>query len=477
MVFSSVNFLFLFLPALLVVYFIVPKSARQLRNAVLLAASLFFYGYGGPKFLPVMLLSIGLNYCFGRFVDWSVDPNRKKCYVILAVLCNIGLLAYFKYTIFFLSNFNALFQTDFAIPNIVLPIGISFFTFQGLSYVLDVYWGESKVQKNFLNVALYISLFPQLIAGPIVRYTTVEEEIMYREESLSDFSAGITRFMLGFAKKIILANTMGAIADQIFQWQPSQMSLALCWLGVISYGLQIYFDFSGYSDMAIGLGKLFGFHFLENFNYPYISQSVSEFWRRWHISLGSWFRDYVYIPLGGNRCAKWRGVANIAIVWLLTGFWHGADWNFLLWGAYFAALLLLEKFVLAKLLRKFPRWFRHGYTLMMIMISWALFRSPTIDYCLSFLGTMFGFGGTGLWDSPFLFFIKEYKVELLLAGLACLPIAPTLKTFFKNKAKTQPPLVNLLLTYGESCYIFGVFGLALLYLINVSFNPFIYFRF
>ncbi|NLA85988.1 MAG: MBOAT family protein, partial [Clostridiales bacterium] len=339
MVFSSVGFLFFFLPSLLVVYYIVPRQFRELRNLVLLGFSLFFYAYGGPRFLILMLVSITINYICGLFVSDLHSNRTRRFFLSAAVVLGLGLLGWFKYSGFFAETLNAL-GTSLPIPHVILPIGISLFTFQSLSYVIDVYRGETPTMKNPLRIALYISLFPQLVAGPIVRYSTIADQIGNRNESLTGFSEGAMRFVFGLAKKMLLANTLGLIADKAFGLDGGALSSGTAWLGALAYTGQIYFDFSAYSDMALGLGRMFGFHFLENFNYPYIAKSITEFWRRWHISLTTWFRDYVYIPLGGNRCAKWKNIRNIVIVWFLTGFWHGAAWYFIFWGIWFCVLLL-----------------------------------------------------------------------------------------------------------------------------------------
>ncbi len=335
MVFSSVVFLFAFLPAVLACYFLTPRRFRFLRNLILLAFSLAFYAFGEPLYVLVMLFSILLNYVLGFFVEKNRNKQSRVLACAVAVILNIGILVYFKYTGFFVEILNGMTGLELQMAKITMPIGISFFTFQGLSYVLDVYFDNARVQKNPLNVALYISFFPQLIAGPIVRYETIAEQIEERNENLSDAAAGISRFIMGFGKKILIANNVGLVADAVFSKQPGELSSLLAWFGLIAYSLQIYFDFSGYSDMAIGLGKIFGFHFLENFNYPYISQSITEFWRRWHISLGTWFRDYVYIPLGGNRGGVRRHIRNIVVVWMLTGFWHGRGVEFHCMGTLF----------------------------------------------------------------------------------------------------------------------------------------------
>ena len=352
MVFSSLVFLLGFLPALLLVYFLIPARFRGLRNLVLLGASLFFYWWGASKLVLLMVLSILVNY-LGGLLAGQADRRLALFGVIFASVVGLGLLGWFKYAGFLAQTIHDL---GFAIPipQVTLPIGISFFTFQGLSYVIDVYRGDAPIQKNPLNVALYVALFPQLVAGPIVRYTTVMAEIAHREENLPEFASGVTRFCFGLAKKMVLANSMGQIADGIFNQTAANLDPGLAWVGALAYTFQIYFDFSAYSDMAIGLGHMFGFRFLENFNYPYISRSVTEFWRRWHISLSTWFRDYVYIPLGGNRCSRLKHMRNIFVVWLLTGLWHGAAWTFVLWGLWFCLLLLGEKFLWGKYLEKLP---------------------------------------------------------------------------------------------------------------------------
>jgi alginate O-acetyltransferase complex protein AlgI len=470
MVFSSVNFIFAFLPLLFVCYFIVPKKFRKLRNFILLAFSLIFYAYGEPRYVLVMLASILINYAFGMLLHWQKGWRKKtvrKRLVGLAVLINIGILVYFKYTMFLVENLNAMFQQHWAIPNIVMPIGISFFTFQGLSYVFDLYYHKAEVEKNPLNVALYISLFPQLIAGPIVRYETVATEIRQRRENRSDMASGIQRFAIGLGKKMLIANQMGLVADQIFSISPGDLTTATAWIGALAYTFQIYFDFSGYSDMAIGLGRIFGFHFLENFNYPYISRSITEFWRRWHISLSSWFRDYVYIPLGGNRKGVAKHIRNIFLVWLLTGIWHGAAWTFVCWGLYYFVLLMLEKYGLKKWLKGWVGWV---YTMVLVTIGWVIFRADTISYAGRFIGAMFGIGSAGGWNTESLFLLAQYRVEWVLAILCALPLVKWVRKGEETKAASLVPIAKLV-------FAAGVFALSVLYLVNSSFNPFIYFRF
>ncbi len=470
MVFSSVNFIFAFLPLLFVFYFAVPKKFRKIRNFILLVFSLVFYAYGEPRYILVMLASILINYGFGLLLDHNRGWRKKKIrksLVVLAVLANIGLLVYFKYTGFLAENLGALLHQSWPVPDIVMPIGISFFTFQGLSYVFDLYYHKAEVEKNPLNVALYISLFPQLIAGPIVRYETVATEIQDREENREDMAAGIRRFAIGLGKKMLIANQMGLIADQIFGMAAGDLTTATAWIGAIAYTFQIYFDFSGYSDMAIGLGRIFGFHFLENFNYPYISRSITEFWRRWHISLSSWFRDYVYIPLGGNRGGKWKHIRNIFVVWLLTGVWHGAAWTFVCWGLYYFVLLMLEKYGLGKRLKGWIGW---PYTIVLVTIGWVLFRADTITYAWDFIRVMFGAGGVAGWNTESLYLLVQYRVEWVLAVLCSLPLAKLVQT----RQKTAP---SAWIEVGQLVFAAGVFALSVLYLINSSFNPFIYFRF
>ncbi len=470
MVFSSLVFLLFFLPALFVCYFCVPKRARWLRNAILLAFSLFFYRCGGADYLPLLLASILINY-LGGLLAASDRPAVRKLGLWGAVALGLGLLGWFKYAGFAAANLKAL-GLPVAVPEIVLPIGISFFTFQGLSYVIDVYWGHAKCQKNPLYVALYVALFPQLVAGPIVRYTTVEEEITCRKESLHEFSQGVVRFLFGLGKKMLLANTMGEIADGIFAQVPGTMAVATAWVGALAYTLQIYFDFSAYSDMAIGLGRMFGFHFLENFNYPYISCSVTEFWRRWHISLSSWFRDYVYIPLGGSRCSRGRNMVNLTAVWLLTGLWHGSSWNFVLWGAWFLVLLLGEKYLWGGGLSRAPAPVGWLYAMLAAVLGWVLFRSPSLSYALNFLGAMVGRGGPA--DGQVVYYVLEYWPEWIVALIAMLPVKVWLQSWLERRTNR---LAGLALDWCPKFIALGLLGLSYLKLVTGSFNPFIYFQF
>ncbi|SHI20904.1 alginate O-acetyltransferase complex protein AlgI [Sporobacter termitidis DSM 10068] len=473
MVFSSIGFLFFFLPALLIVYYIVPRRYREVRNFVLLGFSLFFYAYGGPRFLILMLVSIAINYVCGLFVAEGHSDKTRRFFLVAAVVLGLGLLGWFKYSRFFAESLNAL-GTGLPVPDVTLPIGISFFTFHGLSYIIDVYRGTAKPMKNPLRIALYISLFPQLVAGPIVRYATVSDKLGQRHENLTDFSEGAMRFVFGLAKKMLLANTLGIIADKAFGTEAGALSTSFSWLGALAYTGQIYFDFSAYSDMALGLGRMFGFHFLENFNYPYIAKSVTEFWQRWHISLTSWFRDYVYIPLGGNRCSRLKNIRNIVIVWFLTGFWHGAAWNFIFWGLWFCVLLLGEKFVWGKRLAKAPAALRHIYTMLIVVLSWVLFRAESLPQVVSYLGAMFGLGVTGAADGQTLYLLKEYWPELIVSVIAVTPVKNTLRSFLE---KHRAPVSRQLLLWGPRLLGLVLLAFSYLKLVVGSFNPFIYFRF
>ena len=471
MVFSSISFLFAFLPALLLVYFLVPARARRLRNLILLAFSLFFYAYGGPRFLALMLLSIAVNYAGGLLS--APDRIYRRFFFVLTMAVNLGLLGWFKYAGFLAENLSKLW-TALPVPQITLPIGISFFTFQGMSYVIDVYRGEAPPEPSPLRVALYVSLFPQLVAGPIVRYTTVAAELRQRRETLADFSDGAVRFLFGLAKKMLLANQLGLLADDVFAVSSDALTLSLAWLGALAYTGQIYFDFSGYSDMAIGLGRMFGFRFLENFNYPYISRSVTEFWRRWHISLSSWFRDYVYIPLGGSRCSPPRHIFNLLVVWGLTGFWHGAAWNFLCWGLYFAVLLIGEKFLWGKALERAPAAMQHLYALLFIVLGWVLFRSESLSGAAAYLSAMFGLAGSGLSDGRTVYYLLQYRWELAAAVIASLPVKLWLQDLL---ARRKTALSEFALTWGVKAAALSLFALSFLRLVSSSYNPFIYFRF
>lgn len=468
MVFSSFTFIFFFLAALLVLYFAMPAHFRTGKNALLLLFSLAFYGYGGPKYLPLMLASIAINYTGGLLSA----PERKtaRLWRAVTVCANLALLGWFKYANFFADTVRAL-GGKLALPEIVLPIGISFFTFQGMSYVLDVSRGVVRPEKNPLRVALYVSLFPQLVAGPIVRYTTIAEEIVSRKETMEGFTEGSVRFLFGLAKKLLLANGIGIVADAVFQTPADGLTVTLAWLGSICYTMQIYFDFSGYSDMAIGLGRIFGFHFLENFRYPYVARSLTDFWRRWHISLSSWFRDYVYIPLGGNRKGQGRQLVNLLIVWLLTGLWHGAAWNFVLWGLYYAVLLILEHRFWGRKIEKLPL-LCHVYALFFINLGWVLFRADSAGHALSFARAMFG--GAPLSDGRTAYYLLEYGWILIIGVLACLPWKLWLTELLQ---KRSGPAAKAVLVWWPRLAALALLGVCYMRLLTSSFNPFIYFRF
>ena len=473
MKFTDISFLLFFLPCLILFYYLLPPKLRRVKNGLLLCFSVFFYAFSGTRFLSVLLVSILINYVGGLLAGGPYSARFRKTALIASVALNLLLLGWFKYAGFFAGMLNDM-VGGIAIPHVILPIGISFYTFQGISYVIDVYKNQVKRQKNPFLVALYISLFPQLVAGPIVLYPTIEKELTSRNESLSQFSEGIMRFSIGLAKKVLLADVMAKMADQVFTTDVSALTTPLAWLGALAYAFQIYFDFSGYSDMAIGLGRIFGFKFLENFNFPYIADSITDFWRRWHISLSSWFRNYVYIPLGGNRCSAARNIFNLFVVWLLTGLWHGAAWNFVCWGLFFFVFLFGEKYLWGKILKKSPAVLRHGYTLIIVLFSWVIFRSPDMAYAGSFMQTMLGFhSGQGLGEGA-LYFLLEYWPEWIACIIVSLPVAGWFKTRFKkNNAETS----GLLLTWAPKLWALALLAFSYIALVTGSFHPFIYFQF
>lgn len=470
MLFASTVFIFEFLPAVLLLYYVVLKKFRTGQNILLLVASLLFYAWGEPKYVLIMILSIIVNYLFGLLVDKFRQSKAKSRLVIaLTVVFNLGVLYIFKYLMFTIENINSIAGLHLSVPNIVLPIGISFFTFQAMSYVIDVYREKGEAQKNPLNVGLYISFFPQLIAGPIVRYETVAYQIKHRKESFDKFSEGVCRFIIGLAKKVLLANTMAVVADHAFDMPSSELTVVMAWVGAIAYTFQIFFDFGGYSDMAIGLGKMFGFDFLENFDYPYISLSVSEFWRRWHMSLGTWFRDYVYFPLGGSRVkSKARLVFNLFVVWSLTGIWHGANWTFLCWGLMYFVLLTIEKLLGWE--KKYPdkmKLLRRIYTLFFVVMGWVLFRAESIGDAGAYFATMFG--GGNLIDDTTIYYALNYIVYFVIAILVSTPIFKKLSL----KAKGDNPVIVAISTVGL-CILLLV---SVSYIVKGAYNPFIYFNF
>ena len=465
MLFSSLSFLYYFLPCVLIIYFLAPK---KLKNSVLLLSSLFFYAWGEPKYVLLMLLAILCGYLFALLIERYRGRRLSRLFLILSVSLSAAMLGFFKYADFFIQNFNAVTGLSLPLLRIALPIGISFYTFQLISYTVDVYRGV-PAQRSFIDLAAYISLFPQLIAGPIVRYSQIAEQLSSRRHSLDKAALGIRRFILGLGKKVLIANAMGQLC-QIFSASQDK-SVLFFWLYAIANMLHIYFDFSGYSDMAIGLGKLFGFDFPENFNYPYISRSVTEFWRRWHISLGSWFRDYVYIPMGGNRVSRPRWLLNILVVWLLTGFWHGAAWTFIVWGLFFAVFLILEKLWLLKRLEKAPVLGRF-YVLFTVMLSFIIFSAENMGQALSSLSSLFGAGGLPLLSAEFLYYLKSYAVLLLIAVVGATPL-PRLLLQRLGIRPGGEKLRNLL----EVPALLLILALSTAYLVDGSFNPFLYFRF
>jgi len=461
MVFSSAIFVFCFLPLLFIFYYLLPKKCR---NAVLLIFSLAFYSFGGVNYLLVLLSTVFVSYLSGRFIEKC--PAHKRKILVAGVALNLLSLIYFKYTGFILGNLDALFNAGISIPEIIMPIGISFYTFQSLSYVIDVYRGEVAVQKNYFLLLLYVSLFPQLIAGPIVRYKTIEDQIHTRTITMEDFCCGTERFILGLAKKVIIANQMGRLADIVFTGEA--FNTPCMWLAAIAYMMQIYFDFSAYSDMAIGLGRMLGFRFLENFNFPYISKSITEFWRRWHISLSSFFRDYVYIPLGGNRCSQNRHIFNMCVVWLLTGFWHGASWNFVLWGLYYLVFLILEKYVVADLMARTPNVIRHIVTLFIVMIGWVLFYFDDFALLGEALKTLFAFDFNAIAMSEARIYIETYFVYFIGAFIFSTPVYYVVCEKLEKYRWFTPV---------KYCGLLCLFIVTIMFLAQATYNPFIYFRF
>jgi len=462
MIFSSIPFLYYFLPVVLLVYGLTPREGK---NAVLLLFSLVFYGWGEPKYLAVMLVCTALGYGFGLALGRAGRPGVRKALLAASVLSSLSFLVYFKYADFFLSNFNALTGASLPLLQLTLPVGISFYTFQILSYTVDVYRGEAQVQKNPIDLACYVTMFPQLIAGPIVRYTDVAEQL--KQRGRGDFQKGASRFLVGLGKKILFANLLGEVCAA---WRGTQDgSVLFSWLYAVSYTLHIYFDFSGYSDMAIGLGALLGFRFPENFNYPYIAASVTEFWRRWHMTLSRWFRDYVYIPLGGNRKGMGKQLRNILIVWLLTGFWHGAAWNFLCWGLYFAALLILEKLVLLRFLEK-HRIFGHVYLLLAVVFGFVLFDAATLSGAWDCIRGMLGLGGLPIASAEGLYLLKSNALLLILAALGATPLPKRIAKALEARC----PKAAALLRPAALCALLLI---CTAYLVDGSYNPFLYFRF
>lgn len=466
MVFSSTIFLCVYLPLVLLGYYICPKKGR---NLFLLIASLVFYAWGEPKYVFLMIFSILVNYIFGRLMDKNRGrQKRMKLLLVLSVVIDLGLLSVFKYTDFIITNVNAIFGSSFDLLKIALPIGISFYTFQAMSYTIDVYRNDVRVQKNLIDFGMYITMFPQLIAGPIVRYADVQDQLADRSVTTADFSEGVMRFVVGLGKKVLLANQMGAVWSDIYALG-GDVSALMAWTGAIAYTFQIYFDFSGYSDMAIGLGRMFGFKFPENFRYPYQSVSITDFWRRWHITLSTWFKEYLYIPLGGNRRGLARQALNLLIVWSLTGFWHGAGWNFVMWGLYYFVILFIEKLFLLKALDKLPKFFRHVYALVLIIIGWVIFASDDVSVLLPYLGSMFGANGAiGGMD------VYTLLTKAVLLIICCIASTELPKKLFLSAAGAMNEKAAFTL---KSVLTIALLALSMILLIGDSYNPFLYFRF
>lgn len=468
MVFSSILFLFYFLPVVLLAYFITPK---KYRNLTLLFSSLFFYSWGEPRYILIMLFSSVVDYTCGQkiYLNRQKENNHQaKLWLLVSVFVNLGMLGFFKYSNFLLENLNNLLSIRLPLLNITLPIGISFYTFQTMSYTIDVYRNETDVQNSLISFATYVTLFPQLIAGPIVRYKTVADELDNRNESIDLFGEGVKRFIIGLGKKVLLANSIGLLWENIAVINLEVLPTLTAWLGVLAFTFQIYFDFSGYSDMAIGLGKMFGFNFLENFNYPYTSLSITDFWRRWHISLGSWFKEYVYIPLGGNRLSFSKNLRNILIVWLLTGIWHGASWNFLVWGLYFGVILIIEKLFLAKYLERLPIILRRVYTLTLVLISWVIFAFESLSYGLSYLKILFNPLLNGFLNTEALYYLYTNIILFIILIIGSSEVPKKIWNKF-NKNNKSMVFENILLIL---CLV-----LTIANLVDQTYNPFLYFRF
>lgn len=470
MLFSSITFLFLFLPVTVLIYYLVPQKTR---NLVLLIASLFFYAWGEPVYVVLMILSILLNFFCGKDIgEKRADPVRAKRSLIFAVVMNVLILGFFKYYGLLMETLNVLFPYEIPYRELALPIGISFYTFQELSYLIDIYRGNAKPQQRLLPFALYISMFPQLIAGPIVRYVDIEAQLLNRVMSMRKFGQGVMYFIVGFAKKVVLADSIGALYEQITALSIGSFSVLTAWVGCLAFAFQIYFDFSGYSDMAIGLGKMFGFEFRKNFQYPYIAKNIGEFWRRWHISLGTWFREYVYIPLGGNKCPSSRHLLNLLIVWALTGLWHGAQWNFLVWGLYYGVILILERYVWGRALGRLPGFVQHIYTFVLVLIGWVFFFSPSLGAAMDYLGVMFGAGASAWIDRQGFYFLLTHWLLFLLCviglSLRGMNILRLLTGSYESRRIRQI----------AACVVYiGMFLVSLAFLVTESFHPFLYFRF
>lgn len=461
------TFIFIFLPVVLAAYYLLRPAYR---NTVLLMASLFFYAWGEPRYLLIMLFTITINYCGAMLID--TYRSRAKLILCLSILANLGILVYFKYTNFIFENINALFRGNLEFIHVIMPIGISFYTFQAMSYLVDVYRKDCSVQKNFYDLMLYIVLFPQMIAGPIVKYHDVEQQIKSRETTLEDFSAGLRRFIVGLAKKVLIANSMGAVVERIFTSDTATFSTPIAWLGAVAYTFQLYYDFSGYSDMAIGLGRMFGFRFLENFNYPYISSSITEFWRRWHISLSTWFKEYLYIPLGGNRCGNVRTYFNLFVVFVATGVWHGASWNFVLWGLWHGFFIILERFFSwhKKECGVMGNIIRHLYTILVFIIGWVMFRADTMSYASKYILRMFGIGKAQAYYYWHYYITNVEIIAMVIALVCAVPL-------FRNITQLPTGRFAAVKKLALNAWLLVLFLLSAASIADATFNPFIYFRF
>ena len=468
MLFSSIVFLFTFLPAVVILYYLLPV---RFRNVILLLASLVFYAWGEPVYLFLMLLSILFNYFSGLDIAWNLQDKRAaKRSLVFNLIINLAVLGFFKYEGFVLDTLNGILPVHISYHALPLPIGISFYTFQILSYIIDVYRGNVKVQTNLPNFALYVTMFPQLIAGPIVQYADVDEQLASREISRTKFGEGSMYFIRGLAKKVLLANTSGMIFTEVSGLAKDNIAVMTAWLGAFAYMFQIYFDFSGYSDMAIGLGKMFGFEFNMNFNYPYVSKSITEFWRRWHISLSSWFRDYVYIPLGGNRVSKIKHIRNLLIVWFLTGLWHGAAWNFVAWGLYYGVILIIEKYLLSPVLDRLPDVVRHIYSIVLVVIGWVLFFSSSFGQAADYIRVMFGAGAHGFADRESMYLLTSNLILWLILIFGSTPLVHFRYEHMLRTKKWNTTIIN-------SVVYVALFIVCIAYLVTETYNPFLYFRF
>ena len=468
MVFSSIPFIFFFFPIFLIVYYFAPN---KYKNLILLIFSLIFYAWGEPVYILLMIFSSVFNYIIGRKIEKYSNRKKQKQFLIISVIVNLILLGFFKYADFLIEIINGILRVNIPLLKLGLPIGISFYTFQIMSYIIDVYNKKVKVSHNIINFMSYVTMFPQLIAGPIVRYETIDEELNNRKHSFTKTCEGLLRFMRGLFKKVLIANNIGYLFTIISSMTNSELSILTAWLGILAFTFQIYFDFSGYSDMAIGMGKMLGFNYLENFDHPYIAKSITDFWRRWHISLSSWFRDYVYIPLKGSKCSTIINIRNILIVWLLTGLWHGASLNFLIWGLYYGLLLILEKFILKDILNKMPNTLKHIYTLFFVILGWAIFAFDDMGKISLYLKIMFGFGNVSFINGAFIYYLKNYFMIIIISIIFSCPIYKNLKEIIKKQHRQKIFFAITLIIY------IVLFIITVSYLVGDTYNPFLYFRF